>query len=115
MIGYGVRCKLGHGYYEEQEAVNCIQLKETHEIGEIINDFWLICNDGRLNAIFKCKKGDYVKIIDIRYFDVFGTDMNYDDRKDLRKLKTEQKRYINNGIDSHSIANIYGYIEKNRS
>lgn len=117
MIGHIIKCKYPYSFNsigrQLDEAYKTIQLTESHEAGEILDDYWMICNEstwdkngnendtGRFNAKY------YIKGIDIRYFDIFATDINYDYREDLRKLGTEivtsENKYI-------GIVNLYGYI-----
>lgn len=115
MIGYDIQCKYPYSYDNLGKplynAYDNIQLKEDHEAGEIINNYWLICNEQvceNINerGVSKFKANYYVKGIDIRYFDIFATDINYDNREDLRKLGTKSiasGKYI-------GTVNLYKYI-----
>jgi hypothetical protein len=90
MIGYikSFKCPIESRTFQEY-AYNVIQLKEPHEAGEIINNHWLICNNGLVNDTGKYEKGYYVKVANLNLVDIFATDINYDDRKDLEKYNTE--------------------------
>lgn len=91
------------------EAIKVIQLTKPHEAGEIIDNYYLIANENIfLDGIeeYKFKVGYYVKLIDIRYFDLFGTDFNYDDRKDFKKIGIKAEIFNNEIVKM----NIYKYI-----
>ena len=47
MIGYHIKCKDIFSYRNNSllNAFDAIQLKESHDAGEIINNHWLICNN----------------------------------------------------------------------
>ena len=117
MIGYEIQCKYPYSYdglgRRLDNAYKTIQLAEPHEAGEIIDDYWMICNencgykDENENNTGKFEVNYYVKVIDIRYFDVFATDINYDSRDDLKRLGT---RMIANGIQYVGTVNLYRYI-----
>jgi hypothetical protein len=112
MIGYDVKCKFPYDDIEKLEkAYDCIQLTEPHEAGEIINNNWLIVNCYFDEFKGSYKTGDYVKIIDIRYFDIIASDKNFDDRKDLIKLGVEKKRYTLKGNLHEIYVNIYKNID----
>lgn len=110
MIGYDIKCKDEYDYYNStyfvDNAFKGIRIEKPCEVEEIINDYLLICND-RFNLKFKYDKGNHVKVIDIRYFDLFATDMNYDDRKDLEKINIGKVHYDKKDIN----VNIYRYID----
>ena len=111
MVAYGIKCRHPYNYDDNslENAIDVIQIDEAHEVGEIINDYWLIvnCETPWSNApIFKYEKGEYVKAIDIRCFDVFATDKNYNDRKDLTLYGAESKLYFGNQV----VVNVYGLI-----
>ena len=113
MIGNGIQCKYPYSYdsfgKQLDKALKIIQLTEPHEAGEIINDYYLIANENvLLNGIekYKFEVGYYVKIIDIRYFDIFETDINYDNKEYLRKIGTKTRKYNNQIV----ITNLYKYI-----
>lgn len=113
MIGNDIRCRYPYSYSSIGEqldkAFTVIQLKEPHEAGEIIDDYWLIANENiLLDGIekYKFEIGYYVKGIDIRYFEIFETDINYDNREDLRKFGTKIRRFNNQNV----ITNLYSYI-----
>ena len=89
------------------DAFSCIQIKETHEVGEIINNYQLILNN-IYDEKFIYNAGELVKIIDVRFLDEFETDMNYDRRKDFIKLGMFKTR----GYDKECHVNTYGYISK---
>jgi hypothetical protein len=79
-----------------QKAYDVIQLTEPHEAGEIINDNWMILNDNVIIVDSDCEEnkgkysaGYYVKIVDLRFCDIIETDINYDNRNDLRKINTK--------------------------
>ena len=116
MIGYEIQCKYPYGYdnlgRQLDKAYKTIQLTESHEAGEILDDYWMICNeywyeDGNEKETGKFKVGYYVKVIDIRYFDVFAADINYDSREDLKKIGTEM---IAEGNRYVGTVNLYKYI-----
>ena len=108
MWGYDVKCKdeYFYGCIALDKAYDVIQLTEPHEAGEIINDYWLIEND-EIESFRKFKKDDFVRVIDIRYFDLFETDINYDNRKDLLKYGTSFRQFSN-----HKAINVYNYSYK---
>lgn len=99
MIGCVIKCKIPN----RLNAYNCIQLLEASEAGMIINSYWLIINTNLFDHKAKYKVGEYVRVIDIRCFDIFGTDINYDSRNDLIK--------IGNRIVNNTNVNIYSYKE----
>jgi len=116
MIGYDIQSKYPYSYdnlgKQLDKAYKTIQLTESHEAGEILEDYWLVCNeswykDGDKNNTGKFKTNYYVKGIDIRYFDVFATDINYDSREDLKRLGT---RMIANGNQYIGTVNLYKYV-----
>jgi hypothetical protein len=114
MVGYDIKCKFPYNDIERLEkAFDCIQLTEPHEAGEIINGNWLIVNCYFDEFKGSYKTGDYVKIIDIRYFDIIASDKNLDDRKDLRKISTEKKRYTTISKSYEFDVNIYRNINYN--
>ena len=110
MWGYDLMCKDGYSYgsLSLDQAYDCIQLNEDHEAGEIINKYWLIKND-TIQPYQKLKKGDYAQVIDIRFFEIFETDINYDNRNDLKKYGTST-RLFNNHVPI--IINNYGYVRE---
>jgi hypothetical protein len=112
MIGDCLRSKYPYSFDSIgkplDKAFNVIQLTEPHEAGEILNNYYLIANEGvLLDGImeYKFKEGYFVKLIDIRYFDLFETDFNYDDRDDLKKYGVKMKTYENQIVKT----NVYGY------
>jgi len=117
MIGHDIQCKYPYSYdslgRQLDKAYKTIQLTEPHEAGEILGDYWMICNehlyykDVNEKNTGKFKTGYYVKVIDIRYFDVFATDINYDSRDDLKKLGTKA---IASGNQYIGTVNLYKYI-----
>jgi len=116
MIGYDIQSKYPYSYdnlgKQLGKAYKTIQLTESHEAGEILDDYWLICNeswykDGYENNTGKFKTNYYVKGIDIRYYDVFATDIDYDSREDLKKLGTKLTTRGNQYIGK---VNLYKYI-----
>ena len=120
MIGYDIQCKYPYGYdslgKRLDKAYKTIQITEPHEAGEILEDYWMICNencwykDDNENNTGKFKTNYYVKGIDIRYFDIFATDINYDSREDLKRLGT---RMIASGNQYIGTVNLYKYIGTN--
>lgn len=114
MIGSIVQCKYPYSFDGSlgkslDKAFIVIQLKEHHEAGEIIDNYYLIANENIwINGVEKYdfEIGYYVKGIDIRYFDTFETDINYNNRNDLRWLG-KQIRTFNNQIVT---VNLYQYI-----
>ena len=93
---YGKWDKCNGRYWSYGEPVERVYesfiLKEDRECGEIINDYYLIIDgsspfDETLTLTYK--KGDCVLTVDIRCLDIFSTDINYDNRSDLSKMKTE--------------------------
>lgn len=120
MIGYEVQCKYPYSYNslgkQLDKAYKTIQLIEPHEAGEILDNYWMICNESwyeegieeKIKEIIgKFEAEYYVKGVDIRYFDIFATDINYDHRKDLRKLGTKVVKKGNKYIGT---VNLYRYI-----
>jgi hypothetical protein len=69
-----------------QKAYDVIQLTEPHEAGEIIDDCWLIINSEFNEFKGKYETGYYVKVVNIKFCDIIETDINYDNRSDLRKI-----------------------------
>jgi hypothetical protein len=111
MVGYEVKCKFPYDYTKILESVvNCIQLTEPHEAGEIINDHWLIVNCYFDEFKGKYEAGEYVKVVDIRYFDIIASDMNLENIKGLKKINTEKKRYATNSNSYEFDVNIYQNI-----
>jgi hypothetical protein len=108
MIGNWIKYSSEHSLNGDMhpDSIEVIKLTEPHEIGEIINDYWLILSGAKKtdNGIYET--GTYVRIIDIRYLDIFETDLNYDYRNDLRKYAIE-KIVFNNHIVT---ANRYKFI-----
>lgn len=72
-----------------QEAYDVIQLTESHEAGEIINDCWLILNSDFNDFKGKYEAEYYVKVIDLKYCNIIETDINYDNKSNLRKINTK--------------------------
>jgi hypothetical protein len=109
MIGYDIKWKYPYGSFETNNGYDCIQLTESHEAGELINEHWLIvnCDFEGFKGVYE--SGLYVKIIDIRFLDIFATDINYDNRKDLKKVNTERKQYKVNGSTYTTDIRIYQY------
>ena len=116
MIGYEIQCKYPYSYdnlgKQLDKAYKAIQLTEPHETEEILDNYWMICNEvwdeERNEENFgKFKAKYYVKVMDIRYFDVFATDINYDSREDLKKLGTKLTTHGNQYIGT---VNLYKYI-----
>ena len=109
MIGYDIACKYGLSYNDNSliDAYEIVGLLESYEAGEIINDFWLIVHDDIFGFRGVFDKGMFVKIIDLRYFSIFGTDKNYDNREDLEKLGTEKFTFTENNIRKDIDVNIY--------
>jgi len=112
MLGLWIKSKYPYSFENIgkplDKAFNIIQLTESHEAGEIINDYYLIANENIIvDGIMKYKfeEGYYVKLIDIRYFDLFETDFNYDNRDDLTKYGVKMKTYENQIVKT----NVYGY------
>lgn len=112
MIGYDIECKYLYSYDDTslEKAYDCIQLTEFHEAGEIINDYWLITNCYFDKFEGKYDIGYYVRIIDIRYLEIFATDINYDDRKDLIKINIKKENRVINGETYTFDVNIYSVI-----
>lgn len=115
MIGNDIKCRYPYSYNsigkQLDKAFKTIQLKERHEAGEIIDNYYLISNEGiytntNYTEKYKFKSGYYVKGIDIRYFDIFETDINYDNRQDLRKIGLKTRRFNNQNVKT----NLYSYI-----
>jgi len=116
MIGYEIQCKYPYSYdnlgKQLDKAYKAIQLTEPHETEEILDNYWMICNEvwdeERNEENFgKFKAKYYVKVMDIRYFDVFATDINYDSREDLKKLDI---KLIARGNQYIGKVNLYKYI-----
>jgi len=120
MIGYEIQCKYPYSYdnlgKQLDRAYKTIQLTEPHEAGEILDDYWMICcnevwyEERNEENIGKFKAKYYVKVMDIRYFDIFATDINYNSRDDLKKLGT---KLINRGNQYIGTVNLYKYIGTN--
>ena len=77
-------------------AIKLVKLNEKHEVGEIIEDYWLIISDPEIIVAdepyepkYFYEKGDYVRVADIRFYKQFSTDKDYNDRKDMRWLQTK--------------------------
>ena len=77
-------------------AIKTIKLNEKHEVGEIINDYWLVLNEPEIivedepyEPKYFYEKGDYIRVADIRLYTQFSTDKKFDNREDMRWLQTE--------------------------
>jgi hypothetical protein len=115
MIGYDIKCKYQFSYDDSSldMATDVMQLDRDTEVGEIINNYWLIVNSHYPfgNPVYEYPKGQYVKVKDIRRFDVFVTDFNYDGREDLIKLRTQTDSYYDCSDKTYKQkeVNVYGY------
>lgn len=90
MIGQVVKFKCPIEDSEKLEkAYDVIQLAEPHEAGEIINNCWLIINSDFNEFKGKYEAGYYVRVINLKYCDIIETDINYDNKSDLRKINTK--------------------------
>lgn len=72
-----------------QKAYYVIKLTEAHEAGEIINDCWLIINSDFSEFKGKYEAGYYVRVVNLKFCDIIETDINYDNRNNLRKINTK--------------------------
>lgn len=75
--------------FVQEKLCDAVQLKEPHEAGEIINNHWLICNNGIEPDEGKYSKGYYVRAVNLNLIDLFATDIDYDNRKDIKKYGME--------------------------
>ena len=110
MIGQVIKFKFSIEDSEMlQKAYDLIQLTEPHEAGEIINNNWMILNDNVIIIDSDCEenKGKYnagywVKIVDLKFCDIVETDINYDNKVDLKKINTKTI-FINNEVKTVNV------------
>lgn len=107
MIGEVIKFKFPYESEILQDAYDCIQLQEPHEAGEIINDEWFIvnCSFGGFQGIYSTN--EYVKVVNLRYIDVFKTDIDYSTRNDLIKINTNIEYYTENNIQNTISVYVY--------
>ena len=93
LVGFTANNDDPEGIYN---AVKSIKLNEKHEVGEIIDDYWLILSEPEIIVADKpyelkyfYEKDNYVRVADIRVYKQFSTDKDYNDRKDIRWLQTK--------------------------
>lgn len=88
MFGYVGKYKC---YYDKLPyyAISVKQLSEPHEAGEILDNYWLIVNCDYDSLEGKYQTGDFVKVIDIRFIDIFVTDVELDN-KFIQKINTDK-------------------------
>jgi hypothetical protein len=108
MFGHFVKAKMPICCESFENAYQAFWLEEDSEPGKIINEYYLILDDA---DTFYFKKGRYVNTIDIRYLDIFETDINYDDRSDLTKINTVHQRFYENGIRKEIKLNRYARMK----
>ena len=97
MLAYHIKCKPEFNYFDGSldRAFDIVQINEPHEVGEIINGYWLIVNS---DATYQYNSGQYVKVINLKYFDLVATDINHDSTGYLVKLGTEKQLHCNKEI-----------------
>lgn len=95
MIGKAIKFKIPLESKSLIDAYDIVQLTEPHEAGEIINNDWLIINSDYEEFMGKYKAGYYVRVVNLRFCDIIETDINYDNRDDLRKINIKPLSNVN--------------------
>jgi hypothetical protein len=95
MFGEIIKYRYPYSQFDD-DMYEIVQLQEPHEVGDIINEYWLILESGcpfGQRYDYKCEIGQHVLTVDIRRIDIFSTDRDYDKRTDLLLINTQQRFY----------------------